>query len=441
MKQRVTVILKLGTPIILAMLSQSLLNLVDAALVGPLGEVALAAVGAGSYANFVALSLVAGLSAGIQAQVARRAGADNDSVCAYPVNHGILLSIVLTLPVSIILMLMAPWILMLFSQSPEVHEAATLYFRIRVMTLTAAAMCLSFRGYWNGLGKPSGFLKILVFSHICNVLISYVLIYGKVGIPAMGVAGAAMGTFLSMYLAVLLCLAIMLRQSISHGFMAWASFRDFSGLIKLMKLALPDSLQQTLFALGIMAFFAIISQLGTGEMAVAHVLMNISLLLILPGTGLGMAATTLVSRSLGAGEPEQAWRWGWEITLVAVFILMLLSLPLLLVPEGVLQLFLYDPELIDVGRIPLQLTGLGIILDTASLVFTRALLGAGANRTVLGIRISSQWLLLLPLCWIAGPVLGLGLTTIWCIQVFQRLVSSLAFVTVWQLRHWSRITI
>ena len=82
LKQHVTVILKLGTPIILTMLSQSLLNLVDAALVGPLGEVALAAVGAGSYANFVALSLVAGLSAGVQAQVARRAGADRNSVCA-----------------------------------------------------------------------------------------------------------------------------------------------------------------------------------------------------------------------------------------------------------------------------------------------------------------------------------------------------------------------
>ena len=110
-------------------------------------------------------------------------------------------------------------------------------------------------------------------------------------------------------------------------------------------------------------------------------------------------------------------------------------------PEAVLMLFLYDPDLVEMGKIPLQLTGLGIILDTASLVFTRALLGAGANRTVLGIRISSQWLLLLPLCWVAGPVLGLGLTAIWCIQVFQRLVSSLAFVTVWQLRHWSRITI
>ena len=84
----------------------------------------------------------------------------------------------------------------------------------------------------------------------------------KGGIPAIGVAGAALGTFLSMYLAVLLCLAIMLRKSINHGFMDWASFRDISGLIRLMKLALPDSLQQTLFALGIMAFFAIISQLG-----------------------------------------------------------------------------------------------------------------------------------------------------------------------------------
>lgn len=179
MKQRYITILKLATPIILAMLSQSLLNLVDAALVGPLGTEALAAVGAGSYANFVALALIAGLSAGVQAQVARRYGAGKKDLCAVPVNHGILMALLFALPVSLIMVALAPQILELFNQGFEIHSTAVTYFRIRVMALMAAAMSLSFRGYWNGTGQPSGFLRILVISHLFNAIVSYCLIYGK----------------------------------------------------------------------------------------------------------------------------------------------------------------------------------------------------------------------------------------------------------------------
>ncbi|WP_422408968.1 MULTISPECIES: MATE family efflux transporter [unclassified Endozoicomonas] len=443
MKQRVTTILKLSTPIIIAMLSQSLLNLVDAALVGPLGKEALAAVGAASYANFVALSLVAGLSAGVQAQVARRLGAGHSLHCATPVNHGIIIALFFALPVSLILMVLAPWILQIFNQGELVHDTAVSYFRIRVMSLTAAALCLSFRGYWNGTGRPSGFLRILVISHLFNALVSFCLIYGIGPLPAMGVAGAALGTFLAMYLAAMLNMFSLMGIAREQGFMDFRFLikRDFRQTIRLIRLAVPDSLQQLLFSFGFMVLFAIIARMGTGELAVAHVLMNISLLLILPGMGMGMAANTLVSQSLGAGKPDKAWRWGWDIVKVAASVLLFLSLPLLIAPELMLSLFLHQESLVEMGKIPLQLTGMSIFLDAASLVFTQALLGAGANRTVLGIRAAGQWLILLPLCWLVGPVLGLGLTAVWLVQTLQRLISSMAFVMVWQTRKWERVTV
>ena len=441
MKRRITTILKLAIPIILAMLSQSVLNLVDAALVGPLGEEALAAVGAGSYANFVALALIAGLSAGVQAQVARRYGAGRLSSCAVPVNHGILIALLFALPVSLLLMALAPRVLALFNQGELVQEAAVTYFRIRVMTLMAGAMSLSFRGYWNGTGQPSGFLRILVISHLFNAVASYCLIYGRIGLPPMGVAGAALGTFMAMYLGALLNLLVLFRQVTNHGFLRPFRRRDWPELKALIQLALPDSAQQTLFALGMMIFVAIIGQLGTREMAIAHVLINISLFLILPGIALGMAANTLVSRSLGARQPKEASLWGWNTVQVATLLLALLSLPLILVPTQVLGLFLHDPQLIQSGLLPLRLTGIGLVVDATSLVFTQTLLGAGANRAVLGIRLGSQWGILLPLSWLLGLVLGYGLATVWLVTVLQRVASSIAFMVVWQKRRWQRITI
>lgn len=440
MKQRLTTILQLGVPIILAMLSQSLINLVDAALVGPLGEQALAAVGAGSYANFVALSILGGLSAATQAQVARRVGEGRDNEWAVPVNHGLIIAFSFALPLSLVLVFIAPWLLELFgSHSAGIQNNAIEYFQIRVMALTAAAMNLSFRGFWNGTGEPKTFLKLLIFTHICNAMLSYLLIYGKIGLPPMGVSGAALGTFISMYLSALLNLWFLHRRTPDRGFLRnWGSRESFR---RMVSLAIPDSLQQTLFAFGIMFLFAIVARLGVKEMAIVHVLMNISLVLILPGIGLGMAANTLVSRSLGAKQPEQAWRWGQDIMYTAAFMLFILSLPLILAPKQVLALFLHDPNLLAMGAIPLQLTGLGLIFDAPSLVFIQALLGAGANRIVLCIRFVAQWLILLPLSWLVGPVMGLGLSVLWIIPALQRALSSVAFLTVWYLRRWSKIQI
>ncbi|MFK0573204.1 MATE family efflux transporter [Endozoicomonas sp.] len=440
MKQRLATIFQLGFPIMLAMLSQSMINLVDAALVGPLGESALAAVGVGSYANFVALSMMTGLSAAIQAQVARRVGAGRLDECAMPTNHGLIIAFCFALPLSLMLMFAAPLLLELFSQnSPNFKGEATSYFQIRVMALTAAAMNLSFRGFWNGIGEPKGFLKLLVFTHLCNVILSYLLIYGKLGLPALGVKGAALGTFISMYLGAFLNLWILNKRARKYGFLT--RWKNGAALKRLVFLAIPDSLQQTLFALGMMILFAIVAQLGIREMAIAHVLLNISLMLILPGVGLGMAANTLVSQSLGAREPEVAWRWGQEVMYSASAVLLVLSIPLIFFPKTVLSLFLHDPSLLAMGAIPLQLTGIGLVLDAPSLVFVQALLGAGANRTVLCIRFVAQWLILLPLCWLIGPILGLGLTAVWAVPTLQRMITSISFLAVWHSRRWSKIQV
>ncbi|MDP0563584.1 MAG: MATE family efflux transporter [Candidatus Endonucleobacter sp. (ex Gigantidas childressi)] len=421
------------------MLSQSLMSLVDAALVGPLGEEALAAVGVGSNAMLVALALISGISLGVQAQVARRIGENKTFDCAAPVNHSILIAVCFALPLSLILCLTAPWLLKIYTSAPAIHENATTYFQIRIMTLTAAVLNLSFRGYWNGTQQPQAFLKILLISHLTNVLISYLLIYGHWGLPKLGVTGASIGTLFSMYLCTLLNIHKFQRSSSKHGL--FTHWRDKASFTCLLKLAFPYSLQQTFFCIGIMLLYVIIAKLGTSEMAVTHVLMNISLFLILPGVGLGISITTLVSQCLGANFNEDALQWGNDAVLVATFILVILGLPFILAPAFCLSYFLHDPKLIDLACLPLQILCLGVILDAASLVLSHALTGAGASRSVLYVRFFFQWIVLLPICWLVGPMLGLGLPYIFAVQAIQRLLSSLTFIWLWRKRDWMNIPI
>ncbi|RHW22717.1 MATE family efflux transporter [Pseudomonas jilinensis] len=421
------------------MLSQSLLNLVDAAMVGSLGKEALAGVGLGSYANFMAIALVMGLGAGVQAMVARRRGQGRETEVAAPLNEGLLIAALLAVPLTLLCWFNAERIIGFLSSDQGVVEIGVDYFHWRSLAIIAVGANFAFRGYWNGIRESGLYLRILVVMHLANVAISYGLIFGKFGLPEMGAEGSGLGTCIAMFLGSALYLSITLRRGRAHGFLQ--ARPQFSGIVSMLRLSMPNSLQQLFFATGITTLFWIIAQVGTAELAIAHVLVNLALFLILPGVGLGMAATTLVSHSLGANKPEDAYRWGWDVVRVAAVALFIMGMPFWLAPHFVLSLFTQDPALIALGEWPLRITGLGMTLDATALVLTQALLGAGASRTVMSVNLGSQWLIFLPCAYLAGPVLGGGLLLIWLLQSGYRALNSIIFAIMWRRRHWADIHI
>lgn len=427
----------LGLPIMGGMLSQSLLNLVDAAMVGSLGQAALAGVGLGGYVNFMAIALVMGLGVGVQATVARRRGQGLVDQSAEPLNNGLLIAALIALPLSLLCWFNAEAILAQLSDDPEVTAIGADYFRWRALAIIAVGCNFAFRGYWNGIRQTGRYLQILVVMHIFNVLISYGLIFGRFGLPEMGAEGSGLGTTLAMFLGTALYFTLTWFRGRRQGFLR--RLPPLAELRLMLRLSLPNSLQQLFFATGVTVLFWIIGQIGTAELAVAHILINLALLLILPGVGMGMAATTLVSHSLGAGQPQDAYRWGWDVVKVAALMLFLLGLPFWLMPQLVLQIFTQDPELLALGQWPLRITGLGMTLDATALVLTQALLGAGASRMVMGVNLGSQWLIFLPCAYLIGPVLGGGLLAVWLLQSLYRVMASVIFAILWRRKHWADI--
>lgn len=438
--QRIQTILTLGLPIIGGMLSQSLLNLIDAAMVGRLGETALAGVAAGGYINFLAVSLILGLSSGVQALVARRQGQGLKHDSAAPLRGGILLALVIAPPLSLLFFFSSEWLTALMNENLQAQRIADQYFSYRIPALLFVGLNLCFRGYWNGINQSIVYLRILLLVQLLNVVISYVLIFGYLGIPAMGAPGAGLGTTLSLGIGALLFALTTLPHACKKDSYCFKR-ADSSALKSVLRLAIPHSLQQFFFAASIAVLFWIIGQLGTTEQAIAHVLINLALLLILPGVGIGMAATTLVSHALGQHNQSLASRWGWDAILTATLIIILLSIPMWLFPEPILGLFLTTNSAISQAHLPLLLTGLAISLDAAAIVLTQALLGAGANRSVMMISILGQWVFYLPLAWWVGPYLGFGLTGIWLLQLIHRAGSSAIFIYIWIRRRWVHIRI
>ncbi|RUR38466.1 MATE family efflux transporter [Vreelandella populi] len=426
-------VMRLALPIMLGMLSQSMLNIIDAALVGHLGQVALAGVGVGGYAMFMITALVFGLSSSVQSQTSQRLGASNQHL-SQPLQAGAIIGLAAGLPLSLLAWWQAPALLHLITQAQEVQHVAVDYFRWRVIALTAIALTLCFRGYWNGRQQTHLYLRIIMVVQLFNVAASSGLIYGLFGLPRLGASGAGVGTTLSMFLGLFIWLWVTVSQRHQNGVLLRLPLLDT--LRTTLALALPHSLQQVCFAAGYVVLFWLLSRLGTASVAVGHVLVNLSLLLILPGVGVGVAAMSLVGEALGRDDQNSAHRWGLDALRVAGVLLSVLALPMLVFPTQVLGIFFSSHELVALGTLPLQITGVMIVLDAAALVLAQALMGAGAQRTVMVLTLGMQWLLFLPLAWWVGVGLEQGLLGVWLVQLFYRLANSAGFLWIWQRRRW-----
>lgn len=424
-------VMRLALPIMLGMLSQSMLNLIDAALVGHLGQEALAGVGLGGYAMFMVTAVVFGLSSSVQSQTAYDMGAGRCNA-SRPLSAGLTIGVLVAIPLSCVAWWQAPALLQLLAPSEEVTHIAVEYFRWRVISLTAIALTLCFRGYWNGLQHTHLYLRIIVIVHVVNVFASASLIYGLAGLPALGANGAGIGTTLSLLLGLILWTSITLKHTRVFSF----TLPRLSAVRSTLSLAIPHSMQQLWFSAGYVVLFWLLGRMGTESVAVGHVLVNLSLLLILPGVGVGMAAMSLVGEALGREDQQAAHRWGIDALRVAGTLLAVLALPMLLFPDTVLAIFFTDPELIQLGTLPLQITGFMIVLDAAALVLAQALMGAGAQRTVMLLTLTMQWLVFLPLAWWVGIGMGYGLLGVWLVQLFYRLLNSGSFLWIWQRRRW-----
>lgn len=428
------------------MVSQNVLNLVDLAMVATEGDAAVAAVGVGGFANFLAFSLLTGLSAGVQTIAARRKGEGRDDETALPLNGALLLGVAAAIPMSMVLYHLVPWFLPLQNPDPAVLDVGVPYLQARLVAMSAVAVNFAFRGYWNAIDMSRLYLRTLLVMHACNIFFNWVLIFGNLGAPELGAAGAGVSSAIATYVGSIFYVILGLRHVRSAGFLQRLPDRETLGGI--LKLALPNGVQQVAFAAGFNALFWILGHIGlesadhsTVEVASANALVNITMVALLPGIALGMAAASLVGQALGRKEPDDAYAWGWDVVKVAMLVMGGLGLPMALVPDLVLSPFLHSEEALDLARLPLRLVGLFIAVDGIGLVLMNALLGAGANRVVMVVSVSFQWVLFLPVAFVLGPVLGFGLLPIWAAQLTYRTLQAGAFAWLWRKRGWTNIEV
>ncbi|MBC7162320.1 MAG: MATE family efflux transporter [Immundisolibacter sp.] len=437
--ERLKRILALALPIIAAMVSQSLLNVVDTAMVGGLGDAALAAVGLGSFVLFTCQAMILGLSVGVQAIAARRKGEGRLDETAVPLNASLLLILIVGPLLTLALCLLAPRFFPLLNPDPAVIAGAVPYFQIRMLAGPLMAMNYAFRGYWNGIDQSRLYMTTLLIMHASNVLLNYLFIYGHFGAPALGVIGSGLGTALSVLLGTAIYYGFGWRYALEGGFLRRRPRRqDYAVLVRI---SVPAGLQHVSMSAGLVALYWIIGRIGTAELAAANVLINLMTVAILPGMGLAMAAATLVGQALGRGDVADARRWTRDTLRVGMLGLGLLGAPMMLAPDLILGLFLHNPDTVALARWPMRIAGLAVVIEGIKRVYMQVLMSAGEARRVMRVSVLTQWGMFTPLAYLVGPVWGLGLLGIWLGQELYRLTQVAVFRRYWRQGHWARIRI
>lgn len=433
-------IMSLALPIIGGMLSQILLNLVDTYMVSQLGKDAVAGVGLSSFVNFLCTAFITGMSAGVQAMAARRKGEGRDSETAIPLNGGLVVVVCLSIPLTILLILAAPAIISVMNKDPKVVAVAVPYLQVRLIGMVAMGANFAFRGYWNGVNLSQWYLRTLIVMHVSNVLVSYVLIFGVFGAPELGATGAGLGTTIATFLGTFYYFYLGYDHAREAGFLRGLPSMDT--IKAMLRLSVPSGIQQLFFAAGFTALFIIVGMVGTNELAAANVLVNIVMIAVLPGLGMGIASASLVGQALGRNDPDDALAWGWDVSRVAIMIALVVGLPMLIVPDLLLQPFFKgEPQALEVARLPLRLVGATITFDVLGMVLLNSLNGAGATRMSMLVSIIAQWAVFLPAAYIVGPVLGFGLAGIWSAQIVYRTGQSAVLVGLWRSRMWVHIKV
>lgn len=429
----------LALPIVGGMVSQNLLNIVDTAMVGFLGDAALAAVGLGGFVVFMCQALILGVSTGVQSSAARRKGEGRPERAAAILNAALILVVVAAPMFSVVLIQLAETVYPFLNSDPAVIERGVPYVEWRLGAIVFVGMNFAFRGYWNAMDLSRIYMKTLIFMHATNIILNYALIFGNFGAPELGVTGAGMASAISMAVGTMIYFYLGLKHIRKDGFLRCMATR--AETVSLIRISVPSGLQQLFFATGLVAMFWIIGRIGTPELAAANVLITVLLFAILPGLGLGLAAATLVGQALGRGQPDDAYRWAWDVAKVTVVLLTILGLPMWIAPDLVSSIFIHDPSTRELARWPLRIMGLTMPIEAIGFAFMHGMLGAGDARRVMMVSAGIQWILFLPLAFLIGPVLGYGLLGVWVWQGVTRSLQAWLFLTMWRGRKWQQIEV
>ena len=433
-----TAIWALALPMMLETGIMNVAQFLDTLWVGRLGSAALAAVTISLTVRWVINSMANGLGIGGMAVVARRIGEKDRAAAEHATWQTVLLGLMVSLGLGGVGLLLARPVLSLLGADAEVLPLGMAYLQIAFPGMFTMILVFVINAMLRGAGEARWAMMVIFLCTAVTVVSEPILINGLGPLPALGVAGSAWAFVLGFGSGLVLQLVVLLRRKATIGIDLRDLRPDFPLMGRIIRIALPSTLQMVLRSSSRLAILALVGWYGTYATAGYGVANRWLLIALIPGFGLANAGGTLVGQNLGARKPERAERSAWWVSAYAAGYMATVSILLFVFARPAIALFDATPEVVAVGTECLRVVSLSLVASAVGVVLARGFDGAGNTVPAMSVNLISLWALEVPLAFGLSRWLSLGVTGIWWGRAIANLVNGLLFAVWFRRGRWKQ---
>lgn len=433
----------IAVPSTLQFLLTSSRQLVDTFMVGQLGEVPVAAVGAAARPFFVVIMVLWGASHGTGMLASQYWGKRDIIGVRKSVIQAVLLSLAVVLPAYIVFRFFPEYVIRLVSSDPEVILQGKTYLSIVSSNMLALAVTFPVYAGLRSINQAYTCTVISTFGVLFNIGANYLLIFGHFGFPALGLQGAAIGTMISALLetAIALCFIYLTGHTLAAKARALREALRADQFKRFFAITFPVIVNGLVWSAGTYIYFVIYGHMGKQELAVMTMFTPLESFCIAFFGGVNTGAAVMLGHHLGRRDFEIAWKESWIFVIIGFLLSLVLSAVLILLRDNLLGLFEQSMSSLTLAiagdAYPILL--LSLISKAINIVVINGVLRSGADtKFILKLDMCCQWLVGIPLGLLGAFVWNLPLKWVFALVCCEEFVKIFICTARMYSRAWIR---
>ncbi len=432
-------ILSIAFPILLGSIGQNLVQAVDTAFLGRLGEVELGAAAVGGVFYFVLYLTGHGFNTGMQIIVARRYGEGQFRRIGEVVDHQLVMVFFLALLLFVNYDWWTPELFTHLVQSEKVRRQVQVFLDVRMLGIFWALMNSALMGFYLGINNTRVVLWSSVAMTVVNVVLDYGLIFGHWGMPRLGMAGAAYASVASEITVTLVLIGYLLMRRWHWTFSLFCLRKPQWPLMQHIVWISAPLVVQNLISIGAWFLFFILIEAHLGEQALAISSLNRSLyaMLSLPLWALGSTTSAMVSTLIGRQQADGVFSLLIKICRLSFFYAALVASVTYLWPGALVSLYINDPALLHASLPTVHILPWIILVASVSLLFLFGVSGTGATRMALTIEIVCI-VVYIGYLWLVVIHKPQPLPTVWVAEIVYWALALFFCAVYLRTGHWKK---
>jgi len=416
-------------PIMISLVAQNIVNVTDTAFLGHVGAVELGASAIGGLFYITLFMVAYGFTTGVQILIARRHGEKEYAAIGSIFDNSFYFLGVLTIVITVLIIFFGAHILKPFIASPAVFHASTVFLKYRIFGLFFASSALLFRSFYTGIA----FTKYISISAAImaglNVILEYGMIFGNLGFPKMGIAGAGLASAISEACALLFFFAITARRAHLAKYKLFAFVKpDFSIIKRTLDVSLYIMIQFVLSHAVWFGFFLLIEKMGETSLAVSNIIRSIYMLLMIPAWAMSSATSSIVSNAIGAGFSKQVIPIVNKVLVFSMGIMFVIAVLAAFIPHFMISIYTSDTGLQEASVASYYIILGAVFLFSATIVLFNGVLGTGNTRSGLSIEVFTLSLYLV-FAWFLAIKLHVSIEMVWlCEYMYAIVLGTLSWI-------------